>query len=71
MNEAKPDCFKCDFKRAVPGNCHIECKNLGALVVGDRRGIKNGWFFWPLLFDPTWLVSCNGFKERAGFGGVG
>lgn len=63
----KPNCFECGHKRNVPGNCHIECANVKARVEGDKHGIRNGWFFWPLLFDPTWLVSCDGFesvKER-------
>lgn len=59
----KPNCFKCCHKRNVPGNCHIECANLLAKVTGDPHGIRSGWFFWPLLFDPTWLVSCDGFEE--------
>jgi hypothetical protein len=33
-------------------------------VVGNPHGIKNGWFFWPLNFDPVWLEACNGFTER-------
>jgi len=28
------------------------------------HGFKNGWFFWPADFDPTWLLSCNGFKKK-------
>ena len=32
-------------------------------VVGDSHGIENGWFNWPLDFDPVWLKSCNGFEE--------
>ena len=33
-------------------------------VIGDQMAIQKGWFSWPLDFDPTWLESCNGFKER-------
>ena len=36
-----------------------ECK-----VVGNPHGIKNGWFFHPMNFDPVWLVSCTGFERR-------
>jgi hypothetical protein len=25
------------------------------------HGIKNGWFVWPVNFDPTWLENCDGF----------
>ena len=30
-------------------------------IVGNKHGIEQGWFFWPLCFDPTWLVSCKGY----------
>lgn len=33
-------------------------------VEGDERGIKKGWFNHPFNFDPVWLVSCEGFKEK-------
>ena len=31
-------------------------------VVGAERGIRRGWFLWPVNFDPVWLESCNGFE---------
>lgn len=34
-------------------------------VVGNPHGIRRGWFNHPLNFDPVWLQSCTGFKERA------
>ena len=60
----KPNCYTCVFKGVVPGNAHISCSNWKATVTGDPYGIKNGWFIWPFLFDPTWLRSCNGHKEK-------
>lgn len=33
-------------------------------VVGHPTGIKNGWFSHPFNFDPTWLISCDGFEAR-------
>ena len=33
-------------------------------VVGNPIGIKRGWFNYPLNFDPTWLVECNGFERK-------
>lgn len=33
-------------------------------VTGNRHGIANGWFSWPLDFDPVWLDSCGGFSGR-------
>ena len=26
--------------------------------------IKKGWFMWPINFDPAWLESCDGYKEK-------
>lgn len=28
-------------------------------------GIRNGWFVWPVDFDPVWLEHCSGFVGRA------
>jgi len=42
---------------------------LGALpnrlnIQGNKHGIKNGWFAWPVNFDPIWLESCDGFIRK-------
>lgn len=36
---------------------------VGFSVKGARHGIANGWFFWPVNFDPAWLEECTGYKE--------
>lgn len=59
----KPDCYKCKYRCSIPGDCHSSCKNPYAKVKGNLHGIKNGWFFHPINFDPIWLVSCDGFCE--------
>lgn len=28
-------------------------------VYGKEHGIREGWFAWPINFDPIWLESCN------------
>lgn len=33
-------------------------------VTGDPHGIKNGWFLHPINFDPTWLLTCDGFEVK-------
>ena len=33
-------------------------------IKAELHGIKNGWFFWPVNFDPVWLISCNGFMPK-------
>ena len=30
-------------------------------IMADVHGVRSGWFFWPVNFDPTWLLSCSGF----------
>lgn len=39
-------------------------KRLG--IKGNPHGIKNGWFNWPINFDPVWLENCDGFTEKKG-----
>jgi hypothetical protein len=33
-------------------------------IEADPHGIRSGWFCWPINFDPVWLISCDGFKEK-------
>ena len=61
---AKPDCNKCVHRITLPGDAHIRCNNHSAKVVGDKHGIRMGWFMWPFNFDPAWLLSCDGFSEN-------
>jgi len=42
----------------------IQVKGEGIEIKGNARGIRKGWFNHPFNFDPTWLESCNGFKEK-------
>jgi hypothetical protein len=37
-------------------------------VKGNSHGINNGWFNWPLNFDPIWLEECKGFTPKSGGG---
>lgn len=61
MNE----CYDCVSLEEVPGNCHILCTNPDPEMKGNPHGIKNGWFIYPRLFDPTWKeVLCNNFKSK-------
>lgn len=59
----KPDCYVCAHRRNVPGDEHSACANIRANVRGDANGIKSGRFIWPFIFDPAWLISCDGFKS--------
>jgi len=60
----KNDCYNCVHKRNVPGNCHIECAKPDVDMTGNEHGIRNGWFMYPLLFDPVWMtVKCSNFEK--------
>ena len=30
----------------------------------NPHGIKNGWAFWPMDFDPVWLETCDAFEQK-------
>jgi len=59
------DCYKCIHKRSVPGNAHIMCANPDPKMKGHPHGIANGWFIYPLLFDPVWKeVECANMEWK-------
>lgn len=61
---AKPNCYQCIHRGTIPADTHSCCANLSAKVTGNAHGIRKGWFFWPLNFDPVWLDSCDGFSPQ-------
>lgn len=42
-------------------NGHPEGKTKQFHIRGNTRGVRSGWFMWPLNFDPAWLEICSGF----------
>jgi hypothetical protein len=61
----KDDCFRCISKRSIPGDAHIQCVNPDPKMMGDPHGVRCGWFFYPLNFDPVWKAKkCANFQER-------
>jgi len=63
--DIRNECYHCDHRREVPGNAHIKCVKPDADMVGNQHGIQNGWFFYPLLFDPTWKeVMCKNYQHH-------
>ena len=30
-------------------------------IKANAHGVRNGWFMWPINFDPVWLENCDGF----------
>ena len=63
--ECKTSCYKCKYKRNVPGQSHIKCINPDPDMTGDSFGKQNGWFIYPSLFDPIWRTKeCKNFEEK-------
>lgn len=61
MNE----CWSCTNKRSVAGNAHIKCVKPDKNMTGDSHGIQQGWFIYPLLFDPTWKTKlCDNYESK-------
>jgi len=62
MNE----CYSCEHKRSIPGDCHIQCANPDRNMKGNTHGIANGWFMYPFNFDPTWKTKdCANYQEKS------
>lgn len=40
-----------------------ELKLSGPLHI-DPTGIRGGWAYWPINFDPVWIVGCKLFKSK-------
>ena len=51
------------FDLFIPGN-KVMAEKLG--IKANEHGVTNGWFMWPVNFDPVWLLSCNGYELKAG-----
>jgi hypothetical protein len=65
LRDSTSECWKCVYKREIPGNCHIGCANPDTKMTGDVRGVRNGWFFYPFMFDPIWKEKlCSNFEEK-------
>ena len=60
----KPDCYKCVHRRSIPGNAHSRCNNIIAKTKWNEHGVKMGWAFHPINFDPVWLETCDGFSDN-------
>lgn len=58
------ECWNCKHKREVPGNAHIRCDKPDKDMEGNSHGIRSGWFFYPMCFDPTWKEKdCSNYEE--------
>ena len=58
-------CRSCINKRNIRGDCHIRCVKPDIKMTGHSHGIENGWFVYPLNYDPRWMTKkCDNFKPR-------
>ena len=60
---------RCDYPGTDTGMLSLFASENRSLAValnirGNFHGIRNGWFLWPVNFDPTWLENCDGFTEK-------
>lgn len=63
----KPNCYNCKHRCDLTWDAHSRCNHPDKrrlVVIGNRHGIKNGWFNWPWNFDPTWVEYCDGFENK-------
>jgi hypothetical protein len=59
------ECYSCTHRRNVPGNAHIACVKPDPAMTGEPHGIKNGWFYYPMLFDPVWKTKlCSNYERK-------
>ena len=57
------ECHHCKSRQEVPGDAHIMCINPDPDMTGDEHGIQKGWFYYPMLFDPTWKTKlCSNYE---------
>ncbi len=64
--DGKPNCYECTNRGTLDWSAHSCCSATDATVSADSHGIKNGWFLWPINFDPVWLLTCNKFNKNNG-----
>lgn len=65
--DASKECRSCKHGSIVPGSSHhLQCADPDPFMKGDDHGIKNGWFFYPLNFDPIWKTKeCINHEKKA------
>ena len=57
------ECYSCEHRMTIPWDCHTQCANPDPDMTGSEHGIKNGWFLYPLNFDPIWKTSdCKNYS---------
>ena len=60
-------CYECKHRGSIPSNARSCCRHpdpSSLTVRGSGYGAAQGWFNWPLDFDPTWLEECDGLEAK-------
>jgi hypothetical protein len=63
-------CYGCAYREEVTGSAHSMCvfnwaKFPGFDPKGNDIGLKNGWYNFPLNFDPVWMdEKCRARSEE-------
>jgi len=58
-------CYSCKHRRTIPCNAHIRCAKPDPDMEGNPHGVNNGWFNYPVCFDPIWIdKECVNFEAK-------
>lgn len=66
----KNKCQTCAYRGSIPGNAHIKCtfafsKSEHEFPSGNPHGVRNGWYEFPICFDPVWMIEeCQAYSEE-------
>lgn len=58
------NCYQCKYRRSIPGTHHISCTCPSLYRKLNEHGVKNGWCFYPINFDPIWVEYCACFSKE-------
>lgn len=70
MKETK-NCYNCGYRGEVAGSAHSRCKfdwskSDKNTPEAHNQGIKNGWYNFPLNYDPVWQIGkCEAHSGKA------
>ena len=64
-NEFTNKCYECKYRKELDWSAHSKCtKAPRPKVKGNKHGIRSGWFYFPVNFDPVWLEECDSFESN-------
>ena len=64
------NCYNCGYRGKLPGSAHSSCKFDWAKSEvpepqGKAWGIQNGWWYFPVNFDPVRMLDeCEAHSEN-------